>query len=113
MGADSLTIGPYVVGEKPAPLVYQFLDSAGSPINLSGYGTPEFHYQRTDSPAATGAAVITDPTQGKVSHVWAGTELSTPGTWWCEFWVGNGTQRYCSKRLEAVVRAAVGPVPPI
>jgi hypothetical protein len=112
--ADTLTIGPYVVGEKPAPLVYQFLDSAGAPINLTGYATPEFHFQRTDSSTTvTGAAVVTDAANGKVSHVWLGTEFTTPGRWWCEFWVGNGTQRYASKRMEARVRAAVGTAPAI
>lgn len=112
MASDSLAIGPYTVGEKPAPLVYQFLDSAGSPINLTGF-TAEFHFQRSDSTSSTGLAVVSDPTLGKVTHVWLGTELSTPGTWWCEFWTGNGTQRYASKRLEATVRAAVGTAPAI
>lgn len=112
MASDSLTIGPYTVGEKPAPLVYQFLDSAGAAINLTGF-TAEFHFQRSDGTASTGVATVTDPTLGKVTHVWLGTELSTGGTWWCEFWVGNGTQRHASKRLEASVRAAVGAAPTI
>lgn len=112
MGSDSLAIGPYTVGEKPAPLVYQFLDSAGVPIDLTGFAT-EFHFQRADSTAATGAATVSDPAQGKVTHLWLGSELSSPGIWWCEFWAGNGTQRYASKRLEATVRAAVGTAPAI
>jgi hypothetical protein len=110
--ADTQSIGPYTTGEKPAPLEYQFLDSAGSPMNLTGY-TAEFHYQRSDSTATVGAAVVSDATAGKVTHTWTGSELSTPGTWWCQFWVGNTTNRYASQRLEAVVRAAVGTVPSI
>jgi hypothetical protein len=109
----SLDIGPYVVGEKPPPLEYQFLDSAGTALSLSGY-TAEFHYRRSDSAGATvAAAVVSDAAAGKVTYTWSGTELSTPGEWWCEFWVGNGTNRYCSKRLEATVRAAVGAAPVI
>ncbi len=113
MAADTVTIGPYVVGEKPAPLVYQFLDSAGAPIDLTGY-TVQFHYRRSDSGSAvTGAAVLSEPAAGRVSHVWTGTEFDTPGTWWAEFWAGNGTQRYASARMQAVVRAVVGGPPAI
>jgi hypothetical protein len=32
---------------------------------------------------------------------------------WCEFWVGNGTNRFTSKRMGASVRAAVGTAPSI
>lgn len=110
---DSLAIGPYTVGEKPVPLEYQFLSSLGAPLDLTGY-TALFHYRRSDEPQAiTVSAAVTDPTAGKVTHVWSGDELSTPGTWWLEFWVGNGTQRYASKRLDAAVWAPVGPVPTI
>lgn len=111
--SDSLVIGPYTVGEKPSPLAYTFLDSGGSRMNLSGY-TAEFHYRRSDSAVATvGAAVVSDPVNGVVTHVWTGAEFSTPGTWWSEIWVGNGVQRYASKRFEAVVRAQIGAVPAI
>lgn len=111
--ADTVTIGPYVVGEKPAPLVYQFLDSAGAPMDLTGYSV-EFHYRRSDSPTVTvGAAVLTEPEAGRVSHVWTGSEFSTPGTWWSEFWVGNGSNRFASARMQAVVRASVGTAPAI
>lgn len=110
--ADTLSIGEHTVGEKPAPLVYQFLDSAGAPIDLTGY-TAAFHYQRSDGTASTGLATVTDPSNGKVTHVWTGAELSTPGMWWCEFWVGNTTNKLASKRLEALVRASVGTAPAI
>lgn len=110
---STVTIGPYTLGEKPSPLVYQFLDSAGSPINLTGYSA-EFHFQRSDSSSSsTGAAVVSDAANGKVTHTWTGTELSTAGTWWCEFWVGNGTNRYASVRMTATVRLQIGAVPSI
>lgn len=112
MASDTLVIGPYTVGEKPAPLEYQFLKSDGTPENLTGW-TAKFHYQRSDSTATEVSATVSEPTQGKVTYTWIGTELSTPGTWWCEFWVGNTSNRLASKRLEAVVRAAVGTAPAI
>lgn len=112
MASDTLSIGPYTVGEKPAPLVYQFLKSDGSPEDLTGW-TARFQYQRSDASAVSVNATVSDPTQGKVTYTWTGTELSTPGTWWCEFWVGNTSNRLASKRLEAVVRASVGTAPAI
>jgi len=112
VASDSLAIGPYTVGEKPAPLEYQFLKSDGTPIDLTGW-TAKFQYRRSDAAATTVNAAVSDPTAGKVTYTWTGTELSTPGTWWCEFWVGNTTNRYASKRLEALVRASIGTVPAI
>lgn len=112
MSGTSLSIGPYVVGERPAPLEYQFLDAAGAPLDLTGY-TAQFHVQPRGGPATSVPAVISDPAAGKVTHTWSGTEFTTSGTWWAEFWVGNGTNRFCSLRLEAVVRAPVGDVPAI
>lgn len=113
MGSDSLAIGPYTVGEKPAPLVYQFLDHTGAAINLTGY-TAKFQFQRSDDPAITVLdAEVTDALAGEVTYTWTGTEFSTPGKWWAEFWTGNTTNRFASKRLEASVRASVGPPPTI
>lgn len=112
MASDSLAIGPYTVGEKPAPLVYQFLKADGTPEDISGW-TAKFQYQRSDGQATSVNATVSDGPAGKVTHIWTGTELSTPGTWWCEFWVGNTSNRYASKRLEAVVRAPVGTAPVI
>lgn len=110
---DCLTIGPYVTGEKPAPLTYAFLDSDGVPIDLTTYTSAEFHYQRSDGPPTVASASVSDAVNGRVTHTWTGSEFSTAGTWWCEFWVGNGSRRYCSRRLEAVVRVPVGAVPAI
>lgn len=111
--ADSVTIGPYVQGGKPPPLVYQFLDSSGAAIDLTGY-TAVFNFRAVDSGAATvGAATITAPTTGHVTHSWTGAEFPTAGDFWAEIWVGNTVQLFCSLRLQYNVRAAVGPIPNI
>lgn len=109
-----ISIGPYVVGEKPSPLEYQFLNSDGAPMNLTGY-TAKFVVRPVDdeSAAATYNATVTDPTLGKVTYPWTGAELSTPGRHWAEVWVGNTTNRYASARMTFPVRASVGPVPSI
>lgn len=113
MAATSVTIGPYVVGEKPPPLVYQFLDSSGAAIDLTGY-TAVFNFGPADSGSPTaGAATITSPSTGHVTHSWTGTEFPVPGEHRAEFWVGNTVQLFCSLLLKYTVRAAVGPVPTI
>lgn len=104
-------IGPYVMGEKPPPLEYSFLDSDGAPINLTGY-TATLRIQRTDAAAYTEmTATVSAPTQGTVTHTWTGSEFGSAGTYWLEFWAGNTTNRYASQRLETDVRLPVGPVP--
>lgn len=111
--ATKIDIGPYVVGEKPAPLEYTFLDSAGVAVNLTGY-TAKFIYRRTDDTSpVTANATVSTPAGGKVTYTWTGAEFATPGQWWAEFVVGNGTNRFMSLRLEYTVRAGVGPTPSI
>lgn len=114
MSSDSITIGPYVVGEIQSPLQYTFLDSGGTPMNLTGY-TAKFVTRPVDddSAVATYTAQVSNPTAGEVTYAWDGTEIVTPGRHWAELWVGNTTNRYASLRLEYSVRASVGPVPSI
>lgn len=113
MASDTLAIGPYTVGEKPAPLEYTFLKSDGTAMNLTGY-TAKFIVRPADGePATTYNASVTDPAGGVVTYVWDGTEFAAPGKHWAELWVGNTTNRYASLRLEYGVRASVGPVPAI
>lgn len=111
--SDIVIIGPYTVGEKPAPLVYQFLDHTGAAVDLTGY-TAKFQFHRSDSAAVTVRdAVVTEPSLGKVTYTWTGMEFITPGKWWFEFWVGNTVNLLASKRLDASVRAPVGAPPSI
>lgn len=112
MASSSITIGPYVVGEKPPPLVYSFKDASGVAINLTGYSV-RFQVQRTDATAAVFNGTLSDGPAGTVSYTWTGTEFTTAGKYWAEFWAGNGVNRYASLRLEFTVRAAVGTAPAI
>jgi hypothetical protein len=107
--ATKIEIGPYVVGEKPPPFEYTYVDASGTGINLTGYAA-EFRVQRVDGPVVTGAAVITDAAAGEVTHTWVGTEFTTPGRYWAEFVVGNAVNRFNSLRLEFTVRSQIGPV---
>lgn len=112
-----LQIGPYVVGEIPAPLEYQFLDADGTPINLTGY-TAKFQWGRASRTemfvdGVTVAATVTDAVAGKVTRTWDGTEFLIQGDYAGMFFVGNGTNRFASLLLEWSTCLAIGPVPNI
>jgi hypothetical protein len=113
--SPAVSIGPFVVGEKPAPLQYQFLDSSGVPINLGAY-TAKFSCVERGAPTITAACVnatVTDAAAGKVTYVWNGTEWPTAGRYEAELWVGNTTQRFASVLITFTVRTAVACVPVI
>lgn len=102
-----VTAGPYVVGEKPAPLVYSFLDANGVAINLAGY-TVTFTYRRgDDSVAVTGSASVTGAATGQVTATWGTAPFPEPGRYYAEFWVDNSVNRFASVLITFVVRAAV------
>jgi hypothetical protein len=102
--------GNFVVGEKPNALEYQFQDASGAPLNLTGY-TARFVYREHDGVAVTATASVSDPLNGKVLYTWLGGELTVPGHYEAEFWVGNGSQAYASEKITWPVRLPVGPVP--
>lgn len=112
MAVTKVTIGPYVAGEKPAPLTYQFLDSAGVPINITGW-TAKFSYQERDGVAVTANAAVTDGTNGKATYTFTGAEFATAGRYRAEFIVGNTTNRFISIDIIFDVAVPVGTVPAI
>jgi hypothetical protein len=110
--SDSVAAGPYVVGEKPPPLTYQFLDSTGLAINLTGF-TAKFVVKEKYGTATTYNATVSTPATGITTYTWAGTEFLTPGSYQAEMWVGNGVTRYDSILIKFDVRGAIGAVPAI
>jgi hypothetical protein len=102
----------FVIGEKPSPLTYQFLDANGAVINLTGF-TAKFNYQERDGVASTLNATVSDPANGKVTYTWTGTEFATAGNYRAAFIVGNGTNRYESVEINFGVSVGVGPMPNI
>lgn len=109
--APDVTVGPFVVGEIPFTLVYQYLDENGAAIDLSGF-TAKFVYRPAGGTATTVNALILDAANGKVSYQWTGAELAAPGQWLGEFWVGNGgVYKLASVLIKWTVRVAVGAVP--
>lgn len=112
MSATSVTIGPYVVGEKPPALAYSFLDSGGAAINLTGY-TAKFNVREKYGTATQYNASVTTPLSGTVTYAWTGAEFPTAGEYQAEFWAGNGTNRFDSILIKFEVRLPVGAVPSI
>jgi hypothetical protein len=113
---DSATVsvqaGPYVVGEIPPPLQYQFLDSDGLPLNLLGF-TAKFICREQNGAPVTYTATFADAASGIAQFAWTGGEFPTSGSYLAEFWAGNGTNRYASILIRFSVRTAVGPVPSV
>jgi hypothetical protein len=110
----SVQIGPYVVGEKPVPLTYTFLDSNGNALDLTGY-TAKFSIHESLGVVSTSlnAVVNAPPTAGVVQYTWAGTEFPTPGHYRARFWTGNLAQRFASILITFDVADSEGPVPAI
>lgn len=105
---------PYIMGEKPSPLIYQFLDANGVAINITGW-TVKFNYQERDGVAVTGAGVtsVSDGPNGKAMYTFTGAEFTTAGHYRAEMIVGNGTNRYISVEINFTVAVPVGTVPSI
>jgi hypothetical protein len=110
--SKSVTIGPYVVGEKPAPLEYAFLDASGTAINITGWSVRFQCVERFGTPFS-GNGVVSDGPNGKAQYVFTGAEFPTPGQYRAEFWVGNGTNRYASIDIKFDVQAPVTTAPSI
>lgn len=109
---SDVDVGSYVVGEKPAPIEYQFQTAQGAVIDLQGY-TAKFSWGPEQGSGTTGDATITDATEGKVTYAWTGAEFLTSGAYQAEFWVGNTVTRFASERLVYKVRQPVNGTPDI
>lgn len=113
MSQPNVQIGPYVVGEKPIPLQYAFLDSSGNALDLTGYTVKFMLRESLGSSTTYNATLNAPPTAGVVQYVWTGTEFPTPGHYRARFWVGNSSQRFASVLILFDVADAEGPVPAI
>jgi hypothetical protein len=110
-----IEIGPFVTGEIPDPLEYQYLDSNGAGMPITGYSATFTVREKFATLPTIDAvvAVVSNAALGKVTYSWVGTEFPTQGRYFSEFWIGNGVQRYASEAIEFDVYDSIGSVPVI
>lgn len=114
---ESVELGSYVVGEVPLPLEYQFLDSDGVAIDLTGFGTATFQWadyvQGQFVNPVVETATVSDAPNGKVTYAWDGDEFDSPGEHAAMFFVNDGTTQYASLLITWHVCLAVGTPPAV
>ena len=99
------TLGPYVQGERPAPLVVTFTEEDRvTALDLTDYDARAVIAAPGVDPVTRDASV-TAPETGEVTYVWDDEDLLLgTGTFELEVWVGNGTNRFASERFIFYVR---------
>lgn len=105
----------YTVGEIPAPVLYTFLDSSGTAINLTGFSV-KFQYQpitENGSTVVIREGNLVSPLAGQVEYLWVADDFATEGRYRGQFWVGNLTNRYASPVIYYRIVPGVGTVPNI
>lgn len=101
-----IELGPFSSGEKPGAVTYQFLDSTGTALNLTGF-TVKYHYRRYGATAVTRNAVLVTAASGIVGYTPVAADLETAGNYVAEFECGNGTNRYFSDKIVYRVTGSV------
>jgi hypothetical protein len=95
---QTVCLGPFVAGEIPDPLVYEFLDADGNPMDLTGYTASFAYAELWGTPAAVRSAVADGST---VTYTWQASDLAVPGRYHGELWTGeaDGIPAYASVQL--------------
>jgi hypothetical protein len=118
----SIPIGPYTVGEIPAPIVVTFKDSTGAALDLSAAGWVGRWIYREHKAGTSGEFSATDPaavtqtanvdhggglTKGQVTYPWVVGDFAAGGDYEGEMWIGNGTNRFASGRFAWTTQPAI------
>lgn len=103
-----ITIGPYVAGEIPAPLEYQFQDDNGTPLTATGM-TATFAFAPLGGGEATEADADYEESTATATYTWGDTDI-TAGLWVGEFTIDNGTNQFKSVRLLWLTKPALATV---
>lgn len=114
MPSEIIFLGPYRQGEIPPPITLTFEDSTGTPIPLASPFVAKLEYRRWGDTTVVertatiaGGQTVGSPTAGQVTYTWVTADMQTAGLYVGELWVGNGTNRYASRRLRWPVESAI------
>lgn len=69
-----------IVGATLPSLAFNYLDEAGTPVDISGY-TIQLKIRRGAIDTLTKTATLTNPTQGVASFTWSPTDFNAAGSW--------------------------------
>lgn len=108
-----IKLGAFAAGEIPRPLVHQFVDYDGTPIDLTGGMDAAFNVESIPSVLGPlgGSATIFDPTGGRVRYDWSDDDLETPADYTGQFWVRVGGHLYASDPILYTVYDGPGDAP--
>jgi hypothetical protein len=107
------------LGAKPDPIVHQYLDQNGDPVDMSvgtwvGQGRAEQLFIEDPQPANLGdGSVVIDDVEATATYVWHTADFAQVGKFRIIIWVGNGTLRYGSTVYEWDVADAPGAPPSV
>jgi hypothetical protein len=93
--------------DRPEPVVYQFLDSAGVAINLTGY-TATTRWMGSDNVVKTGTATVVTPLSGLVTWTWPPAIFDQVWRVGANAIVTNGTLTFASDDFVLSVRPGAG-----
>jgi hypothetical protein len=108
----SIEIGPFKTNEIPAPLLFTFQASDGTPLDLTGY-TAKFVYEAGNTTEVVRDADITDEENGQVTYTWVASDMAAAAVYRAEFVVGNGSNRHASPDIKYRVSQAVWDTPTV
>jgi hypothetical protein len=105
-------------GAKPDPIVHQFLDQNGDPVDMSvgtwtGQGRAEQLWVEAQPPNIGTGSVVVNDVEATATYTWHSADFGTEGKFRLIIWVGNGTVRYGSTVYEWDVADAPGADPSV
>lgn len=96
------SMGVYQVGEIPFDLVYEFVDAAGSPIDITGWSATST-VRAPDGTVTTPSVSVIDGAAGQVGRPWTASMTDQAGVYRSSITVTNGTYTLTSNGLTWVV----------
>ena len=93
--------------DRPEPVVYAFLDSAGVAINLTGY-TATTRWTGPDGELHTGSATVVTPLSGLVTWTYPSAIFDKVWTVGFNAVVTNGSLTYATDDLILTIRPGAG-----